>query len=536
MKKILIYLMMISIIFMTAFCKIDSHAAEEGTATDGTPQTATATDAEKYDETKGVVTIRLMFCTDTGARDIIKTGTAFFVGSDTDKYLISTCDTVLLTDTEKEEVAYSHGVELDKVKTAIELVLRDDIIIDLSIVNSSEVLNLSILQPTDDLGSFTTIRLCESSNVFNKGSVLHSYNQDMTRVDCKIEDWAEIEDSHYFKYSSDVEIPVGFPLLNDEGEVVAIASAKNKGNAEEKYALQVDEVIDIFNKLGIAYNQQIVVDYSALEAIIKEFETLEEKDYTLESWKKAQKSYEKALIELEKVSEGTPNKYTQDEINESVNNLRTDIDGLEKKGISVKQVVIISIIIDVILLSVIIALIVINIRNQKSYEKKLKEEGDRAGIAREALKAGDRITPGTIPNTTNRGIAATPSQMIPNNTNYETTVLFDESAVSSSGGFENIVTYPTLIRMKTGERVKVDQNSFVIGSVLDSVDYCVSGNTNISRKHACIMRFEDGFYIQDLETTNGTFVNNMRVMPGSYVKLASGNLIRLAEEEFEFKE
>ena len=50
------------------------------------------------------------------------------------------------------------------------------------------------------------------------------------------------------------------------------------------------------------------------------------------------------------------------------------------------------------------------------------------------------------------------------------------------------------------------------------------------------MRFEDGFYIQDLETTNGTFVNNMRVMPGSYVKLASGNLIRLAEEEFEFKE
>ena len=68
---------MISIIFMTAFCKIDSHAVEEGTATDGTPQTATATDAEKYDETKGVVTIRLMFCTDTGARDIIKTGTAF---------------------------------------------------------------------------------------------------------------------------------------------------------------------------------------------------------------------------------------------------------------------------------------------------------------------------------------------------------------------------------------------------------------------------------------------------------------------------
>lgn len=49
------------------------------------------------------------------------------------------------------------------------------------------------------------------------------------------------------------------------------------------------------------------------------------------------------------------------------------------------------------------------------------------------------------------------------------------------------------------------------------------------------MKFEDGYYIQDLDTTNGTYVNDIRVMPERYMKLDPGNIIRLAEEEFEYK-
>ena len=81
----------------------------------------------------------------------------------------------------------------------------------------------------------------------------------------------------------------------------------------------------------------------------------------------------------------------------------------------------------------------------------------------------------------------------------------------------------------------VNQNSYIIGSAADSVDYCITRSYSISRKHACIMKFEDGYYIQDLDTTNGTYVNDIRVMPGRYMKLDPGNIIRLAEEEFEYK-
>ena len=49
---------------------------------------ATATDAVnveapgKYDEKKGIASIRLMYCADSGAKDVIKTGYAFFIGDD----------------------------------------------------------------------------------------------------------------------------------------------------------------------------------------------------------------------------------------------------------------------------------------------------------------------------------------------------------------------------------------------------------------------------------------------------------------------
>ena len=65
---------------------------------------ATATDAVnveapgKYDEKKGIASIRLMYCADSGAKDVIKTGYAFFIGDDESTYLISCCDTVILNE------------------------------------------------------------------------------------------------------------------------------------------------------------------------------------------------------------------------------------------------------------------------------------------------------------------------------------------------------------------------------------------------------------------------------------------------------
>lgn len=545
MKKILLSVLSIIIICsMLVYTVRASDTSQDVSQEDG-ETTATVTDAlpqtqtiGKYDEKKGIASIRLMYCADTGARDIIKSGYAFFIGDESNVYLISCCDTVILTDEEKNAVAASHGVTGDKVNTVIELVLKDDVTVELSIVNSSESMDFAILQPAAKISSCTTIRLCTETNKTKKGDTVRTYDENMQQIDCIIDDWSEINDAHYYMYSSDHSVAKGLPLLNEDGEVIGIISSANKGNPEEYFALQIDEVIEVLDLLEIAYNPEIVVDTTVLDEQIAVYEELEEKKYTEESWKNCQSSYENAKSLLERVASGEVTSYTQDEVNAAAADLNEKIATLKKAGVSVKTMIIIAIVEGVVLLVVIVILTVLLIVKTNKYKKQIKEKDNQTIMAKEALKISGRVTPGFIPNNTNmpvnRSLNEAGNNQQPDNAG-ETSVLGTEMNYQSVYSDSGMSSYPTIVRYRTGESVMIRQNSFIIGSSMDSVDYYISGNSNISRKHACIMKFEDGYYIQDLDTTNGTYVNDMRVMPGKYMKVENGNIIKLAEEEFEFR-
>ncbi len=47
----------------------------------------------------------------------------------------------------------------------------------------------------------------------------------------------------------------------------------------------------------------------------------------------------------------------------------------------------------------------------------------------------------------------------------------------------------------------------------------------VSRYHAVIQKVKDDFFIEDLRSTNGTYVNGKPVPPGKYVRLVSGDFI-----------
>ena len=544
MKKL--FLVFLNMFILCLFFGYGVNAAElpEGEQSEGEEHTvATVTDAssqitEKYDEKEGIAYIRLMFCAETGARDIIKSGYAFFIGDESNVYLISCYDTVILTEEEKNAVAASHGVTSDKVNTVIELVFKNDVTVELSVVNSSESLDFAILQPSADLSSCTTLRLCTESNQIKEGDIVRTYDADMNQIDCVIDDWSEINNAHYFMYSSDYTVAKGLPLLNTDGEVVGIVSSANKGNPNEHFALQIDEVTDVLDVLGITYNPEIIVDTTVLDEQIAVYETLIEKQYSEESWGECQASYENAVTLFENIAGGEVTSYTQDEINEAADDLSNKIENLEKAGISADTMIIIAVIEGAVLFSVIIILTTLLIVKTNKYKKQIKEVENQAVMAKEALKISGRVTPGFISNNTNMPVnrslnEAGSSQHI--DMSGETSVLGVDVNYQNGHPDNYMSTYPTLLRYKTGESIMIKQNSFIIGASMDSVDYCVRYNSSISRKHACIMKFEDGYYIQDLDTTNGTYVNNMRVMPGSYVKLENGNIIKLAEEEFEFR-
>ncbi len=53
----------------------------------------------------------------------------------------------------------------------------------------------------------------------------------------------------------------------------------------------------------------------------------------------------------------------------------------------------------------------------------------------------------------------------------------------------------------------------------------------VSRFHAVIQKIKDDYFIKDLKSSNGTFVNGERVPEGKYVKLGKDDIIRLGKNE-----
>lgn len=93
-----------------------------------------------------------------------------------------------------------------------------------------------------------------------------------------------------------------------------------------------------------------------------------------------------------------------------------------------------------------------------------------------------------------------------------------------------------LVREITGEEIIVTGTNFIIGSSSELCQYCVPSNSLISRRHARIMKVADDAYsIQDIHSTNGTYVDGRRLEAGETVMLRSGSKIQLANETFVFR-
>ncbi len=75
----------------------------------------------------------------------------------------------------------------------------------------------------------------------------------------------------------------------------------------------------------------------------------------------------------------------------------------------------------------------------------------------------------------------------------------------------------------------------VIGRKVGKADIVVTGDGFISSAHICIEidEEEEGVYVTDLSSTNGTFIENAQIEPLLAVKLDNGAHIRIGETEFE---
>ena len=87
----------------------------------------------------------------------------------------------------------------------------------------------------------------------------------------------------------------------------------------------------------------------------------------------------------------------------------------------------------------------------------------------------------------------------------------------------------------THVEIAVTKDEFVIGKKAEICDGVIGFNKMISRSHCRINRKGNQYTITDLQSANGTYVNKIRLQPNQAYPINNGDVIRLANSDFQVK-
>ena len=110
-----------------------------------------------------------------------------------------------------------------------------------------------------------------------------------------------------------------------------------------------------------------------------------------------------------------------------------------------------------------------------------------------------------------------------------------ETLVLAAGGIQRSIISPVkenepYVKLVSLEKAVPDILLYyfpcVLGRKEDSVDYVISVD-GVSRRHAMVFFSGDNLYVEDLDSTNGTYVDQDRLSPGAPLQLLYGAVLRL---------
>lgn len=105
----------------------------------------------------------------------------------------------------------------------------------------------------------------------------------------------------------------------------------------------------------------------------------------------------------------------------------------------------------------------------------------------------------------------------------------DVSERRQSSGLFRIIAMNAPTRIE----ITVTKDSFIIGKKAELCDGVIDFNKMISRSHCRINRKGNQYTITDLQSANGTYVNKIRLQPNQPHPINNGDIIRLANSDFQ---
>ena len=111
----------------------------------------------------------------------------------------------------------------------------------------------------------------------------------------------------------------------------------------------------------------------------------------------------------------------------------------------------------------------------------------------------------------------------------------DDAGTTVLNAVTKVERHPYLYQVKNGRKIYLDKKTNRIGKNREVVDICIDGNPAISRCHAIFYRVDDACYIEDLNSTNGTFVDDQQITSNCKTMVRVGSRVKLGDEEFELR-
>ena len=84
-----------------------------------------------------------------------------------------------------------------------------------------------------------------------------------------------------------------------------------------------------------------------------------------------------------------------------------------------------------------------------------------------------------------------------------------------------------------GEKIIINKDTFVIGRLKSVVDYEITNKT-VGKTHAKFIKQDNKYYLVDLESKNGTYINSTKLMPNSLYEVEDGASIVFSNVKYTF--
>ena len=378
---------------------------------------------------------------------------------------------------------------------------------------------------------------------------------------------AKSQTSEEYIFAGNTAVATGSPIVNSKYSIMGIVSSSVDNNS---YFIPNERIQSVLSENGIEYKTEGQVstekekenkekldekrkkeeltslDTNELEKAIKSAEDVDTNEYTPQSIEKLNDAIKAGKDLLEDDSR------TQKKIDAAVTDIKDAQDALETKGLLQKFPFLPYVFGGVVAIAIIVAILNVQKKKRQKLEAEiLKEQEDYEEDFSQEL-GNLNHDPHLVDNKTGRRVdmddmditvqSAPRSMRITKEARTdldyaredEGANILDDGAegttlLSSSSLTKNVY----MIRQDTGEQVNITKNGFIVGKERAKVDYCISGNTTISRTHATFHIVDGEICIEDLGSKNFTYINGRPIPEYTPVKLTNGMLIQFSNVRFQ---